>query len=287
MFFFSSCLQDLASQIPAISEVRRPSKSLIVNRSLQFVHDSLAREAMYRKMLVDLHDRTRVLTEQLNEYRIANGLQNYVESVPNLSLPVALADVAKDKPTARIVGRKNSTNLTNQEDDLAVDDYGMDDFDDTGLPLDDLSPAGLEDQTPFFSQPPSTYPTSAPVAMSMPAQGMYQPAQSGAFSGNATLATDVNGMPFYQPPVPASTATPSPVSVPDMSAVSPSSSSPATNPTFSPAQAVQPHSDSTANFKGFPFLNWPSSMTEGQPFATSHLTDFASLLGTSSYHQAP
>lgn len=107
----------LASRIPAISEVRRPSKALIVNRSLQFVDDSLARERMYRTLLSDLHDRTRFLTDQLNDLRVANGLHSYVETVPDLVLPVALADAPREKAT-----RAARTPATEEEDPFEVDE---------------------------------------------------------------------------------------------------------------------------------------------------------------------
>ncbi|KDN44528.1 hypothetical protein K437DRAFT_210104, partial [Tilletiaria anomala UBC 951] len=47
----------LAASLPAISQIRRPSKSLIVNRSLQFVADSLSLEMLYRDMLKEMHAR--------------------------------------------------------------------------------------------------------------------------------------------------------------------------------------------------------------------------------------
>lgn len=273
--------QVLASKIPSISHVRRPSKSLIVNRALQFVADSLAREAMYRTMLVELHDRTRVLTEQLNDYRVANGLHNYLETVPDLVLPVALADVPKDKPTARIVGRKNSTASALDVDsfDLATDDLTIDEYDDGTFPIDDYDLGStVEDLNPavaFFPQPtaapepatgampaliPARYATvPVPVPASAGPYGTTVPAPAPA-AAPVSAPTDVHGAIFFHhQPLAASPVATSPVSQPDVPASSPSTSPPLTNTGTSISFAPAPPTaipvlnvDPLASFKMFP-----------------------------------
>ncbi|PWN47929.1 hypothetical protein IE53DRAFT_371046 [Violaceomyces palustris] len=65
----------LAATLPATSDVRRPSKSLIVNKSLDFVVESLTREASYRMRIEKLRSENLSLREQLNEFRRQAGLE--------------------------------------------------------------------------------------------------------------------------------------------------------------------------------------------------------------------
>ncbi len=136
-----SSSQILAASIPAISEIRRPSKSLIVNRSLQFVVDALAREQMYRSMITDMHARNRELVEQLNEYKRQAGQHALAEPLPPMEVPLprSMADAEKERPRSRpkngVSGSGNGS--VNGGGDGLGDDY--DDFDgDDSFPL----PAG-------------------------------------------------------------------------------------------------------------------------------------------------
>lgn len=272
-FKLTSPCQYLASKIPAISEVRRPSKSLIVNRSLQFVADSLSREALYRKMLIELHDRTRVLTEQLNEYRLANGLQNYVEAVPDLVLPVALADVPKDKPTARIVGRKSNMSVPSVDGYNGADDeYGMEGFDDGPFPVDEGIRHTPEELHFLAHVPMSSKPTDMPVT-----HGSHAPMPMGSYPAGL----DVNGATFFNHALSASPMTSSPVSQPDQS-VSSTSGSPINDSSRSPI-AVPPHRVDTVNHfaKMFPML-LPDAGDYAVP--TDLTRDLTSLFGPQSYH---
>lgn len=242
----------LASKLPSISEVRRPSKSLIVNRSLQFVTESLSREAMYRKMATELHERTRVLTEQLNEYRIANGLQNFVETVPELVLPIAQADVPKDKPSARVLARKESTSTS-------IDDMG-DELDDGLFPLDQFTDEPADMQQGY----------QMGIAASAPALPYGTPSQ---------LGTDVSFFPQSLRGSPA-TATSSPSSHTDPAVQSPGCAGSPTDPTavMHPLVSSVPHPE-TGMFN-------PMFLDGGMFGSNQFGSDFSAFLAPSAFPSA-
>lgn len=215
-------LQVLASKLPCTSEVRRPSKSLIVDRSLHFISQSLSREQMYRKMITDLNDRTRTLTEQLNDYRMAYGLRDYVEPIHQVELPAPMTDMPKFRPDGRgdIASRKSSI--------VAEGELTADEGDDGAL------------HDPYITETP---PAQQSVPMTAQASGMPH-------------ATSMHAAPSYIPPevplfAPTLTASPlmgpsSPGAYPELSPPSSASGVPSrtssimTQPMMTPSQANVP-----------------------------------------------
>lgn len=86
----------LAATLPAISDVQRPSKSLIVNKSLDFVKDALNRETMYRLKIDNMHQESMRLREQLNSFLAQAGMD--LVPMPTMDeLPPPMADVGARK----------------------------------------------------------------------------------------------------------------------------------------------------------------------------------------------
>ncbi|KAI8880345.1 hypothetical protein K501DRAFT_275681 [Backusella circina FSU 941] len=56
--------QELAHVLPSLQQIRRPSKSMIVTKSLEFVSNALARESQYKDQLKDLRKENEQLRRQ-------------------------------------------------------------------------------------------------------------------------------------------------------------------------------------------------------------------------------
>lgn len=110
----------LAASLPAISDVRRPSKSLIVNKSLDFVSESLSRETLYRLKIDGLRSENAILREQLNEFRRQAGLE--VLAPPKFEeLPKPLSEMG-DKKRSSSLSAVNSSGPSIDFGDLDDDD---------------------------------------------------------------------------------------------------------------------------------------------------------------------
>ncbi|EPQ27416.1 uncharacterized protein PFL1_04954 [Pseudozyma flocculosa PF-1] len=106
----------LAASLPAIADVRRPSKSLIVNKSLDFVHTSLSHEALYRKRLDSLRSENEALREQLNEFRKQAGLDPLPAPVVD-ELPLPLSEMGDKKRSGSLSGNAAGAGDLGEYDD--------------------------------------------------------------------------------------------------------------------------------------------------------------------------
>ncbi|SPO24933.1 uncharacterized protein UTRI_01438_B [Ustilago trichophora] len=86
----------LAASLPAISDVRRPSKSLIVNKSLDFVADAMNREAIYRLKIDNMRQENMQLRQQLNKFLAQAGLEQLPQP-PVDELPIPMAEMGNKK----------------------------------------------------------------------------------------------------------------------------------------------------------------------------------------------
>jgi hypothetical protein len=77
--------------------VRRPSKSLIVNKSLAFVAEALTRETMYRSKIHELAQESDTLRDELNALRVQSGLGPRLQQSVDRTLPAPMADGAFDQ----------------------------------------------------------------------------------------------------------------------------------------------------------------------------------------------
>ncbi|SPO22760.1 uncharacterized protein UTRI_01438 [Ustilago trichophora] len=107
----------LAASLPAISDVRRPSKSLIVNKSLDFVADAMNREAIYRLKIDNMRQENMQLRQQLNKFLAQAGLEQLPQP-PVDELPIPMAEMGNKK-------RQTSMNASGPLGDI----YDLDDDD--------------------------------------------------------------------------------------------------------------------------------------------------------------
>lgn len=106
----------LAASLPAISDVRRPSKSLIVNKSLDFVADAMNREAVYRLKIDNMRHENLQLRQQLNEFLAQAGLETLPQP-PVDELPVPLAELRNKKRQSMAGGAGSLADTYDLEDD--------------------------------------------------------------------------------------------------------------------------------------------------------------------------
>jgi len=107
----------LAASLPSISDVRRPSKSLIVNKSLDFVADAMNREALYRSKIDKMREENVQLREQLNKFLAQAGLETLPQP-PMDELPVPMVELRNKKRQ----GSMNSSGPLADVYDLEDDD---------------------------------------------------------------------------------------------------------------------------------------------------------------------
>ncbi|PWN88241.1 hypothetical protein FA10DRAFT_268446 [Acaromyces ingoldii] len=119
---------ELAANLPATSTVRRPSKSLIVNKSLDFVGHALTNETSYRLKIEELMREHRELLDEVNDYRREKGIEprrSHIDEPSFNVLPAPLADAKfthnRRASTAMAQGMRLGGDYGNEygEDDLA------------------------------------------------------------------------------------------------------------------------------------------------------------------------
>lgn len=81
----------LANKLPATYTVRRPSKSLIVNKSLDFVQQALEGETILRLKVEELYQENQGMLKELNDLRQERGLSPRSSPI-DASMPLPLAD---------------------------------------------------------------------------------------------------------------------------------------------------------------------------------------------------
>ncbi|CDR99379.1 hypothetical protein [Sporisorium scitamineum] len=106
----------LAALLPAISDVRRPSKSLIVNKSLDFVADAMTRESIYRLKIDNMRQENMQLRQQLNKFLTQAGLETLPQP-PVDELPVPLAEMGNKKRQAGMGASGQLVDVYDLDDD--------------------------------------------------------------------------------------------------------------------------------------------------------------------------
>lgn len=167
----------LAASLPSISDVRRPSKSLIVNKSLDFVADAMNREVLYRLKIDNMRQENMQLRQQLNKFLAQAGLDQLPQP-PMDELPVPMAEMGNKK---RQMGLSASGPLT--------DIYDLDDDDGPGA-------AGSEGEGGKTSPTSSCSAASSMHASSLPSgvAGFTPMAHAGAY-GQPGAFLSAPGMP--------------------------------------------------------------------------------------------
>ena len=116
-------LQDLAALLPNLSQIRRPSKSAIVNSSIAHIHSSRRHRAMASRELRALKSESDALRRELNEWRDRSGLPRVDEPVRGEAFQMILSgevEVLSAGP---------------------IEEEGADDYDDDGFGDDFAGPA--------------------------------------------------------------------------------------------------------------------------------------------------
>lgn len=129
---------DLAKILPNLSQVRRPSKSAIVNSSIAHFHATRRHRAMAARELRQLKMETDQLRLELNEWRSRAGIQRVEEPVRGEGFSMVLNQELEVVPVV---------NLGEDEDEGSIDEeYGM------GEPV------------PFIEEPPVPARPQPPVS---------------------------------------------------------------------------------------------------------------------------
>ena len=108
-------LQDLAALLPNLSQIRRPSKSAIVNSSIAHIHSSRRHRAMASRELRALKSESDALRRELNEWRDRSGLPRVEEPMRSDAFALVLSGECEILPV--IPGM--------DEEDMEDDEDGM------------------------------------------------------------------------------------------------------------------------------------------------------------------
>ncbi|KAK0525927.1 hypothetical protein OC842_005358 [Tilletia horrida] len=128
---------DLAAKLPATASVRRPSKNLVIIKSLQFVTDALNHETTYRAMIEQLLRENAAMRSEINEARLAHGTPALLLPASGLVMPATLVEIGRASHNGSSRGprmRSGSSALLGRTDDDEEDeeDDGEEDEEDDG-----------------------------------------------------------------------------------------------------------------------------------------------------------
>ncbi|RIA80172.1 hypothetical protein C1645_839177 [Glomus cerebriforme] len=121
--------QELAHALPSLAQVRRPSKSIIVQKSLDFIYTARQKDELHDKEMRSIRNENDLLREEINKLREQLGLEPYPpreESKPSTSQQ---ADEAKEdakisssknsnSPEIKIEADNNTTTTTNSQESI-------------------------------------------------------------------------------------------------------------------------------------------------------------------------
>ncbi|OBZ69087.1 hypothetical protein A0H81_10837 [Grifola frondosa] len=110
---------DLAALLPNLSQIRRPSKSSIVNSSIAHIHSSRRHRLMAARELRLLKLEADALRRELNEWRDRSGLPRVEEPIRGDSFQMILSGEATTTATTKFVGAPTGAGHV---DDMAMDD---------------------------------------------------------------------------------------------------------------------------------------------------------------------
>ena len=135
---------ELAANLPATCTVRRPSKSLIVNQSLDFVRTSLNNDTILRLKVDELLKQNQTVMEELNSLRQERGLSPRAMTVEiELPLPLAERDFTSKSRRANLALSRGSFSLGGDFDDDQSGQASNSPTSSTGSPQEGLHASGL------------------------------------------------------------------------------------------------------------------------------------------------
>lgn len=110
----------MAAVIPATSDVRRPSKPLIVKSALSFVSEALKTEPIYREQINSLTNENEKLLKELNEERGKVGLPDITSNLSQeFVMPSPLSEMKSDGKDEE-EGEGEGDNDNGSENDFGV-----------------------------------------------------------------------------------------------------------------------------------------------------------------------
>ena len=123
--------QELAHALPSLAQVRRPSKSIIVQKSLDFIYTARQKDEMHDKEMRSIRNENDLLREEINKLREKLGLEPYPPREESKSSTSQQADEAKEdakissknsnSPEIKIEADNNTTITNAQESINSVD----------------------------------------------------------------------------------------------------------------------------------------------------------------------
>jgi hypothetical protein len=170
---------DLAGLLPNLSQIRRPSKSSIVNSSIAHIHASRRHRLLAARELRLLKVEADTLRRELNEWRERSGIQRIEEPVRGDGFGIVLS-AELEVIVGQDIEEEDEDDYGPQDvhprqaswDSADLDDYGMESADghvapaSAGVMEDSRLIAMLKTQNPFAHNPPAA--VSVPM---MPRQG--------------------------------------------------------------------------------------------------------------------
>jgi hypothetical protein len=90
--------QELAHALPTLTLVRRPSKSIIVQKSLDFIYNARQKDELHDKEMRSIRNENDLLREEINELREKLGLEPYPprESIKSVDIQIETEECNSD-----------------------------------------------------------------------------------------------------------------------------------------------------------------------------------------------
>ncbi|CAB5367802.1 unnamed protein product [Rhizophagus irregularis] len=120
--------QELAHALPSLAQVRRPSKSIIVQKSLDFIYNARKKDELHDKEMRSIRNENDLLREEINKLREKLGLEPIPpreESKPSTSQADEVKEDAKissgknqNSPEIKNEADNNTTTTTNAQESI-------------------------------------------------------------------------------------------------------------------------------------------------------------------------
>ncbi|CAD6892148.1 unnamed protein product [Tilletia controversa] len=98
---------DLAAKLPATASVRRPSKNLVIMKSIQFVDEALSHETLYRQMIDSLSRENAAMRAEINDARAAQSRAPLLPTGSGVQMPATLVDIGRASHNGSSRGPRN------------------------------------------------------------------------------------------------------------------------------------------------------------------------------------
>ncbi|CAG8715299.1 27516_t:CDS:2 [Dentiscutata erythropus] len=115
--------QELAHALPSLAQVRRPSKSIIVQKSLDFIYTSRQKDDLHDKEMRSIRSENESLREEVNRLREQLGLEPLPPREESKPIPQQIDEIIEDtntstnsnSPEIKIEADNNPTTTNAQE----------------------------------------------------------------------------------------------------------------------------------------------------------------------------